>query len=95
LSDINVILELPSNEAVIAAVQDGAGAAILSKLVVAALLDSGSLVALDLALPKRQFFVLRHQERSITQAERELYKLIDSLPRAANRRTSTRRSQRR
>jgi DNA-binding transcriptional LysR family regulator len=95
LSDINVILELPSNEAVIAAVQDGAGAAILSKLVVAALLNSGSLVALDLALPKRQFFVLRHQERSITQAERELYKLIDSLPGAANRRTSTRRSQRR
>jgi DNA-binding transcriptional LysR family regulator len=95
LSDIDVILELPSNEAVIAAVQDGAGAAILSKLVVAALLDSGSLVALDLALPKRQFFVLRHQERSITQAERELYKLIDSLPRAANRRMSTRRSQRR
>jgi DNA-binding transcriptional LysR family regulator len=91
LSDIDVILELPSNEAVIAAVQDGAGAAILSKLVVAALLDSGSLVALDLALPKRQFFVLRHQERSITQAERELYKLIDSLPRAANRRISTRR----
>ncbi len=91
LSDIDVILELPSNEAVIAAVQDGAGAAILSKLVVAALLDSGSLVALDLALPKRQFFVLRHQERSITQAERELYKLIDSLPRATNRRISTRR----
>jgi DNA-binding transcriptional LysR family regulator len=95
MSELDVILELPSNEAVIAAVKDGAGAAILSKLVVAALLDSGSLVALDFALPKRQFFVLRHQERSITQAERELYKLIDSLPRAANRRMSTRRPKRR
>jgi DNA-binding transcriptional LysR family regulator len=95
LSDLDVILELPSNEAVIAAVEDGAGAAILSKLVVAALLDSGSLVALDLALPKRQFFVLRHQERSITQAERELYKLIDSLPRTAGHRTSARRPKRR
>jgi DNA-binding transcriptional LysR family regulator len=80
LSDLDVVLELPSNEAVIAAVEDGAGAAILSKLVVAASLDSGALVALDFTLPKRQFFVLRHQERSITQAEREFYKLIESLP---------------
>jgi DNA-binding transcriptional LysR family regulator len=95
ISELDVILELPSNEAVIAAVKDGAGAAILSKLVVAALLDSGSLVALDFALPKRQFFVLRHQERSITQAERELYKLIDSLPRPAAHRASARRPKRR
>ena len=42
---------------------------------------------LDFALPKRQFFVLRHQERSITQAERELYKLIDALPQPTSRRT--------
>jgi DNA-binding transcriptional LysR family regulator len=95
MAELDVILELPSNEAVVAAVKDGAGAAILSKLVVAALLDSGSLVALDFALPKRRFFVLRHQERSITQAERELYKLIDSLPHAAGPRASARRPKRR
>jgi len=95
ISELDVILELPSNEAVIAAVKDGAGAAILSKLVVAALLDAGSLVALDFALPKRQFFVLRHQERSITQAERELYKLIDSLPHPAAHRAPARRPKRR
>ena len=93
-AELDVILELPSNEAVRAAVEDGAGAAILSKLVVAALLDAGSLVALDLALPKRQFFALRHQERSFTQAEREFYKLIESLPRPVNRRTSARRPKR-
>jgi DNA-binding transcriptional LysR family regulator len=87
MSELDVILELPSNEAVRAAVEDGAGAAILSKLVVAALLDAGSLVALDLALPKRQFFALRHQERSFTQAEREFYKLIDSLSRPASQRS--------
>jgi DNA-binding transcriptional LysR family regulator len=95
MAELDVVLELPSNEAVIAAVKDGAGAAILSKLVVAALLDSRSLVALDFALPKRQFFVLRHRERSITQAERELYKLIESLPRPAGRRASARRPKRR
>jgi DNA-binding transcriptional LysR family regulator len=87
MSKLDVILELPSNEAVRAAVEDGAGAAILSKLVVAALLDAGSLVALDFALPKRQFFALRHQERSFTQAEREFYKLIDSLSRPASQRS--------
>jgi DNA-binding transcriptional LysR family regulator len=87
MSELDVILELPSNEAVRAAVEDGAGAAILSKLVVAALLDAGSLVALDLALPKRQFFALRHQECSFTQAEREFYKLIDSLSRPASQRS--------
>jgi DNA-binding transcriptional LysR family regulator len=95
LSDLDVLLELPSNEAVIAAVVDGAGAAVLSKLVVAALLESGSLVALDFDLPKRQFFVLRHQERSITQAERELYNLIESSPQPSRVRTPAQRPKRR
>lgn len=86
ISDIDLVLELPSNEAVRAAVEDGTGAAVLSKLVVASSLDSGSLVALDFAVPRRQFFALRHKERSITQAEREFYKLIESLPVPASRR---------
>lgn len=94
LSDLDVVLELPSNEAVIAAVEDGAGAAVLSKLVVAGLLESGSLVAIDFDLPKRQFFVLRHQERSITQAERELYKLIESSPQPIRRRAPAQRRKR-
>jgi DNA-binding transcriptional LysR family regulator len=76
-ADLDVALELPSNESVRAAVIDGAGAAVLSKLVVAAALDAGSLVALNLALPKRQFFTLRHKERAITRAEREFCKLLD------------------
>jgi DNA-binding transcriptional LysR family regulator len=89
MADIDLVLELPSNEAVRAAVEDGAGAAVLSKLVVAASLESGSLVALDFAVPTRQFFALRHKERFITQAERELYKLIEQLPKPANRRIAS------
>ncbi len=77
-ADLDVVLELPSNEAVRAAVEDGAGAAVLSKLAVAASLAAGSLVALDFPLPKRQFFVLRHKEHYVTQAEREFLRLIDS-----------------
>ena len=45
ISDIDMVLELPSNEAVRAAVEDGAGAAVLSKLVVAASIEAGSLIA--------------------------------------------------
>ncbi len=83
LADIDIVLELPSNEAVRAAVEDGTGAAVLSKLVVASSLEAGTLVALDFAVPTRQFFALRHKERSITQAERELYKLIEQPPKQA------------
>lgn len=87
MADIDLVLELPSNEAVRAAVEDGTGAAVLSKLVVAGSLESGSLVALDFAVPMRQFFALRHKERSITQAERELYKLIEQLPKPESQRS--------
>lgn len=88
ISDIEMVLELPSNEAVRAAVEDAAGAAVLSKLVVAASIEAGSLVDLNFALPKRKFFALHHKDRSITQSERELFKLIDALPQPASRQTA-------
>lgn len=88
-SDINMVLELPSNEAVRAAVEDGAGAAVLSKLVVAASIEAGALIDLNFVLPKRQFFALHHKERSITQAERELFKLIGASPQPAGRRATS------
>lgn len=76
LGDLDIVLELPSNEAVRAAVEAGAGAAALSRLVVAASLRSGALRALDLALPKRRFFRLRHRERHQTRAETAFYEVI-------------------
>ncbi len=79
IADLDVVLELPSNEAVRAAAEDGAGAAVLSKLAAADALRAGSLVALDFPLPKRQFFVLRHKEHYVTGAERELLRLIESF----------------
>ncbi len=85
LAELDLLLELPSNEAVRAVVEDGAGAAVLSKLVVASSLQSGMLVALDFAVPMRQFFALRHKERTITQAEREFYNLVEELPKPAAR----------
>ncbi len=75
-SDINIVLELPSNESVRGAVIAGAGATILSKLVAANTLRSGALGAINIPLPCRSFFLLRHRERQATQAERELKRLI-------------------
>lgn len=76
--DLDVALELPSNEAVRSAVAAGAGATVISKLVVSALLKTRALVALDLPLEKRRFLILRHKERYQTQAVREFYRLVSS-----------------
>jgi len=78
VKDLDIVLELPSNEAVRAAVIDGAGAAALSRLAVSQALKAGSLVALKFPLPERQFFALRLKERALTKAEQEFYNLIES-----------------
>ncbi|HUO92827.1 MAG TPA: LysR family transcriptional regulator [Rhizomicrobium sp.] len=72
---LDILLELPSNEAVRSAVLDGAGAAALSRLAVTAALRAGTLIALKFPLPQRQFFALRLKERTATRAEEEFSKL--------------------
>jgi DNA-binding transcriptional LysR family regulator len=73
---IRIAMELPSNEAVCAAVVAGAGASIISRLVAAALIGSGELIAIDAELPTRRFVQLRHKERYVTQAAKEMVELI-------------------
>lgn len=70
LADIEIGLELPSNEAVRLAVEAGAGATILSTLVVALALEAGRLARVPFDLPPRRFRVLRHKERHPSLAER-------------------------
>lgn len=79
IARLDVILELPSNEAVRSAVESGAGAAILSSLVVAGALQAGTLLALDLVLPTRRFASIRHRERHVTRAEQAFHGLIGRL----------------
>ena len=76
VSALDIVLELPSNEAVRTAVENGAGAAALSHLAVMEALQTGTLVALKLDLPARKFVALRHTERWISQAEREFFAMI-------------------
>jgi len=68
LGDLRVTLELPSNEAVRAAVEAGMGATAISDSVAAASIEAGLLHPVELALPERQFHVLHHIERYHTKA---------------------------
>lgn len=65
---LNVVLELPSNEAVRMAVESGAGATVISELVVEPALKSGGLKAITLPFPQRAFTALRHPERYFSKA---------------------------
>lgn len=65
---LRVALELPSNEAVCAAVQAGAGAAALSMHVVAPLIAAGGLTIVGPSLPGRRFSLIQHRERYRTRA---------------------------
>jgi len=58
-----VALTLPTNEAVRAAVEAGAGAAALSQLVCARSLAAGALARANYPLPARMFHAVRHKER--------------------------------
>jgi len=81
-----IALELPSNEAIKAAVEAGAGVTILSRLVVRDALEAGSLVHIPFDLPKQRFQILRHKERSVTTAESAFHRLISDRAFQAKRR---------
>jgi len=74
--DLRVALELPSNEAVRAAVEAGMGATALSASVAAPSLEAGLLQAIDITLPDRGFYVLRRAERYRSRAAEALLSLI-------------------
>lgn len=67
---LNVALELPSNEAVRAAVEAGVGATAISELVAASGLKSGALVRAPFKLPERTFHALGHKSRYQSGAAR-------------------------
>jgi DNA-binding transcriptional LysR family regulator len=80
ISQLNVVLELPSNEAVRMAVEAGAGATAISELVAARGIALGKLKAIPLPLPERAFTVLRHRERYLSKAARAFLDEIKGKP---------------
>lgn len=73
---LKVVLELPSNEAVISAVAAGAGATVISDLAAGAGLALGTLRQLPLGFPARRFYVLRHMDRYHSRAAQALMGLV-------------------
>ena len=85
---LKVVLELPTNEAVRAAVEAGYGGTAISELVVEASLRAGTLVAMEYELPARPYLVARHRERYQSKAAQEFLKIVTKFaePRAARAR---------
>ena len=75
---LDVALVLPSNESVRTAIEARAGVGVLSSLVVAPAIRSGTLHAGPIEFGPRTFFGLRHKERYRTKAADALLELIGS-----------------
>jgi len=67
---LDISLELPSNEAVIAAVISGAGATAVSELAAVSALRSRLAVVVPFELPMRSFSLVRHRERHLGSGPR-------------------------
>lgn len=65
---VNIVIELPSNQAVLAAVIAGAGPAIMSERVCLSDIATGKLVRLPIALPPRAFYAVQHVDRYRSRA---------------------------
>ncbi len=67
-TSLDVLLELPSNEAVANAVGSGAAASILSTSAVLSGLEAGLLHAVPFDLPERRFYLLTHNNRHLSRS---------------------------
>jgi DNA-binding transcriptional LysR family regulator len=65
---LTVVLELPSNEATLAAVEAGLSACVVSERAAMPKLSQGRLSVVNFSLPPRQFTSMRHSERHPTRA---------------------------
>ena len=75
-SCLRVALELPSNEAVRAAVEAGLGATALSASAAVSGLEAGLLHQVHIALPERSFNVIQHVQRHKSHATTALLQMI-------------------
>lgn len=66
--DLNVVLELPSNEAALEAVEAGQLVTAVSELAAASRLNAGMIRQLDWPLPPRAFTMLSHRARTTSHA---------------------------
>lgn len=79
-----IVLELPSNEAVLSAIEAGAGLAVMSSLVARSSIRAGALVQLPYALPKRPFYLLGRRELYQSRATKAMLAMLqkETAPKA-------------
>ncbi|WP_300785393.1 LysR family transcriptional regulator [Enhydrobacter sp.] len=82
LDQVKVALELPSNEAIRAAVEAGLGATAISASVAAPSLEAGLLHRVKVALPERAFHAVQHSERHRSIAVDRLLEIMGVPPAA-------------
>jgi DNA-binding transcriptional LysR family regulator len=75
-NNLRVAMELPSNEAIRAAVEAGLGATAISASVAAPSIEAGLLHAVPLKLPDRNFYELHHSQRYHSRAAEALIDII-------------------
>jgi DNA-binding transcriptional LysR family regulator len=78
---LDVVMELPTNEAVRSVVEAGAGATVISRLVAADKLSAGTLVELPFQCADRRYVALRHGDRHRGRAESVLLDMMRPTPR--------------
>ncbi|CDZ57606.1 LysR substrate-binding domain-containing protein [Neorhizobium galegae] len=74
---LSVVLEMPSNEAAMAAVEAGLSATVLSSRAASSHSFSGRLHIADFPMPLRQFSAIFHGERHVTRALRAMLDLLN------------------
>lgn len=74
-ADLKVVLELPSNEAVLSAVRTGGSATVVAGVAARCFVDAARLARANFMLPPRAFSVLRHKERRASRAADALERL--------------------
>jgi DNA-binding transcriptional LysR family regulator len=89
-SELRVALELPSNEAVRAAVEAGLGATAISASVAASSIESGLLRHVPFSVPPREFHALRHAQRYRSRVADALLTAIQASPSRSSRGLPTR-----
>jgi DNA-binding transcriptional LysR family regulator len=69
---MNIAMTRPSNESVLSAVCAGQCATAISSFAAAPYIAGGALSLVDVELPRREFFLLKHKERHLSAAACEL-----------------------
>lgn len=84
-AELDVVMELPSNEAVRSVVEAGAGATTISRFALADKLAAGTLVEAALHCADRRYIALRHGDRHRGRAESALLDMIKPARRVISR----------